>query len=644
MSQYGAFSKKIKSFTNGISYKSGDIGEKLFDASNLILSQGKLVPRNGLRKFNSASFSESPQSLSFYLKYDGTTRSIIAKCGTVIKAASTDGVFSDIKTGLTSTTLHDAVTINGRHIIACGSDGLFSYDGTTFADLGVAAPTAPTAVKAAGGSLAVKTYVVAVTYYCQTTGFETNTGTDSVQVAVSGSDLTIAVTAIPVSTHPLVTHKRVYLKNVTDSGSYLLVSEITNATTTLNITANPSAAAESPTTGNDVPLSGGAKYLAIYNGCLVSAGNPTYPSDVFFSNPDEPDGWSTSNSLVHAKGNGPITGLATANVNLSDVSSYLVIFKRSSLTIYYQGINGPQYDSEVYIPGVGCVSHKTIRIKDGNIFFLSDHGWRVISQAKLLKNTLGKGDIDDIFKVNGWTYSVNKSNLSDAFSVYYSELDSYMTWVAEGANTNFNKCYSYGMTDDQFMPLLFNNCTCACSGQDNNGDEVVYIGRSDRNIYSYSIRNPGYDDTTSDGFVLDVNKLDEDVLRGDGTSSIPWNVTFNWQPNEDLDATFNFRNFFLEAISDATSSSVDVVANINFSRSASYLYSVNLYAIEGFILDVSRLDIDVLADDRIRNRQSCDINLVSRNLLLTISQNVKGARLQLLASQLNYSKNGNSNL
>jgi len=647
MPQRALLVKKLPFFRAGISYRSGEIGEKLVDASNVLLINGKYTTRYGLKVFNSVSFSTNPLSLSFYLKYDGSTRKIIAKVDTTLQAAGEDGVFSTIKSGLSSSTVHNAVTMAGRHIIACGSDGLFSYNGTTFADLGVTPPSAPTTAVLAGGSLSDKTYTVALTYVSSSTGFESNIGSASNATATNsgGGNSALTVASIPTSSNALVDKINVYLKNTSDAGNNLLVKQIDNGTSTTTITANPSANAAVPPTGKDAPVAGGAKYLAIYNGQIVSAGNSSFQSDVFFSNADEPDGWSTTNTLVHAKGDGPITGLAVGNFDAHEVTQYLVIFKRHSITLYFQDITGASNDSETFIPGTGCVSHKSIRIKDGNIYFLSDFGWRVISQGRLVKDNLGKGDVDDIFNINGWVYGLNKTNISNAFSVYYSELDSYMSWVAEGASTNFDKCYNYGISSGQFMPLSFGSCTCACTGEDTNGNEVVYIGKADQNIYSYSIRNPFYDETST-GFILDVNRLDVDKLQTAGTIAIPINLVFNWFPNENYDATFNFRNLFLEAISDTSTSlsTINLQAFVNFSRSTPYAYSYNFQASEGFQLDVSMLDVGVLGDDRSRSRIVSDINLTGRNILIQIQQSVLGAHFQLLSSQLNYSRNGNFNI
>lgn len=640
---------QYKKFSKGVSYKSGDIGEKLFDSQNMVLIQDKMQTRPGIDKITTAQMGAIPNSISYYGKDDGSTRKVIVKAGTTIYSSdATDTLsFTTLQGSLTETNKHDSVTINGRHIVAIGTDGLFSYDGTTFAELGIDAPTAPSvAAVNASGTLSDKTYTVVITYEASGIGFETNAGTASGTVTTAGGDDSINVTSIPVSTHPLVDFKNVYLRNQTDSGNYLFVAQIANATTSYSITANPASTADTPPEGKDPPLSGGAKYLAIFNGQVVSAGNSSFPSDAFFSNANEPDGWSTDNDIVHAAGSGPITGLGVGLYTNSQLTQYLVVFKKSSLTVYSQPPDTQGSPIETFVPGVGCVSHKTIRVKDGNIYFMSNYGWRVIQDGKVLERTLADGDVDDIFRISGFTYGLNKLALENAFSVNYTEMDSYMTWVPEGSNDTLSKCYNYHFDKNAFMPLSIPLCTCACEGENGDGEDTIYIARTDRNIYSYDIRNDNSDDIVTTGFRLDTDQVDVDALTEDDLSPIEAFVIFSWFPDDDYDCTYNFRSLWLEGISDSSSetSAVTVKAFLNLSRSTSYEYSYNFFLQEGFELDVSMLDVDVLGDDRARVRVDSDINRTARNILIGIFQSVEGAYLQLLSAQLNYSKNGNANI
>lgn len=105
-------------------------------------------------------------------------------------------------------------------------------------DLKTAAPGAATVSVAAGGSLAENTtYNVYITYV-DSNGFETVAGAKSADVTPTGANLTISVSAIPTSSEPLVTKRRVYLQK--SGGNILFSSEIPdNTTTTETITAEP---------------------------------------------------------------------------------------------------------------------------------------------------------------------------------------------------------------------------------------------------------------------------------------------------------------------------------------------------------------------------------------------------------------------
>jgi hypothetical protein len=111
--------------------------------------------------------------------------------------------------------------------------------------LDVAAPGAPTVAAAAGGSLTADTAYKVLVTFVQDNGVESIAGTASALVTPSGANLTISVSAIPVSTESLVTKRNVYLKK--GSGAYYYYSTINdNSTTTLNITTDTSSTIEPP--------------------------------------------------------------------------------------------------------------------------------------------------------------------------------------------------------------------------------------------------------------------------------------------------------------------------------------------------------------------------------------------------------------
>lgn len=106
-------------------------------------------------------------------------------------------------------------------------------------------PTAPTLAALAGGSLALVPYQVLITYYESESQVESKAGTASSAITPAGGNLSITVSAIPVSASTLVTARRVYLSK--NGGAYYLYSTIANNTaTTTTITTDTTDTTEPP--------------------------------------------------------------------------------------------------------------------------------------------------------------------------------------------------------------------------------------------------------------------------------------------------------------------------------------------------------------------------------------------------------------
>lgn len=116
------------------------------------------------------------------------------------------------------------------------------------ASLPIAAPTAPTLAALAGGSLIDGTaYYVRLTYWDGTAEVESEAGTVSASITPSGANLSITAT-IPVSTNPLVTARRIYLKK--GSADYFYYGVVSNNTaTSTTITADTSSTVTPPDEG-----------------------------------------------------------------------------------------------------------------------------------------------------------------------------------------------------------------------------------------------------------------------------------------------------------------------------------------------------------------------------------------------------------
>lgn len=107
-------------------------------------------------------------------------------------------------------------------------------------------PSAPSVAISTGGSLTENSvYKVLVTFYEGVAEVESIAGAESASVTATASDKTIDLTSIPVSTHPLVTARRVYLSK--DGASFFLHSTIANNTaTTLSISTETTSVVTPP--------------------------------------------------------------------------------------------------------------------------------------------------------------------------------------------------------------------------------------------------------------------------------------------------------------------------------------------------------------------------------------------------------------
>lgn len=601
--------------------------DKLSDARNVYNNNEICETRPGIKRYNSTALNGAVQSLSFFKDNSGN-RKILAKAGTILQSVAASGAHTDVKTGLTASYKHRAVTLNSRHILAIDQDGLFQYDGSTFTQLGQAVPTAPS-VAATTGSLTNSTYQVALTFESSTTGFETNQGVASSSVTTSSQG--IAVTSIPTTAPNATIDKvNVYLKDVSAGGDFIFVTQLSLGTASYTISADPTSSQTPPTKNATPPASG--KYISTYGQRIAVCGVNNFESDVFISEPFLPDAFdqSATDRTINIFGQGPITGIAEGFFNDNQLRPYLVVFKANSTTIYYEDA-GTAYQSTIDTQ-IGCVSHDTIRYKSGVIYFLSDSGWYRIYNGRIERDSkndtipMAGEDLKDIFTRTGYDYELNKSNFSNFFSVYYSTFNHYMTFVSEGVSTQVNKAYNFERELNGFRPFEFIvNYTAGVEGENSDGEAEIYLADGEGYIYNYNSKNSLSDE-------------DKDATE----TAINCFVVLPYFDEPDFFTTYNFRELKLVALVNDIDITVRWFKNYN-------LQDVQLTDLsmdnpnQGFTLDVSKLDEGILGTSRTPARAKHDLVTTSETILIGFYQQSAGANIGLIKMQMEYNKNGNDN-
>jgi len=623
--------RKLGQFDLPLSYRAGERRERIIDCRNVFFNEGQLQTRHGISRYHDTSLGGSILSVSYFKDVDGVNY-VLAKVGTVLYRVNQTGAATSLKTGLSANTKHRGITLNNRHIIAIEGDGLFQYDGTDFTQLGQDAPAAPSLAANSGGSLAAGSYAVKITFFSTTTGFESNASSASSSVSASLNDK-LDLSSIPTTADNATIDKvRIYVQDVDAAGSFLFSQEINLGTATASVTSFPTSS-QTPPEKNAAPQNGGGKFLTEFNRKLVYAGNNNFKNDVFFSEEDLPDAFDSGSDtqlILNATGQGPITGLATGFFNDSYMDPFLAIFKRGSISIYSE-LNGVSRLVKI-TDRIGCVSHDTITVKNGVIYFLSERGWRAIINGRLAVDsqgdavTLGDGDIDNIFTLSGYVYELNKLQVGNFFSIYYQTLDQYITFVSEGSNSDIFKAYVWEYDVGGFkvyeFPVPF---TAATSAEDDDEEDIALFASSDGFIYKHSVKEERNDvDLDNDPVFIDAFTL------------------LNWFDGDDFDASYNFRELILRAVASSTDITVKAFINFDISDVIDYTYTFT-DPNSGFILDVSKLDEGVFNDERTVVTARSDINRVGENILFGFYQNASGANMNLISAQLHYSKNGNRN-
>lgn len=634
-------SQKLRNFNVPLSYIINDSSGKFIDARNVNAVQDRLDTRFGTSRYNDNSLGGKVLSLSSFVKSDGS-RYTIAKVGTELKLVpEANGAITTIKTGLSPNTVHRAITGNDRHIIAIEEDGLFSYNGTIFTRLGQPAPQTGSAAIATGGALTIDTkYRVAISFYASSIGFESN-AYELNEVTTSTGNLKIDVSGIPASAeNGFIDKVYIYLKNVTTDGEYAYSGEVLLGTTTYSVLGNTTST-QTTKTQNDAPnantpiaYQGGGKYLVNFNSKLAYTGNSIYPNEVYFSEPDTFDAFNSLDTglVLPMPGRGKITGLAVGLFSDTVLDPFLAIFKGKSTWIYSE--IGGQPKRVCISEEIGCVSHDSIIVKNGVIYFLSEEGWRAIANGRLVVDsqgdavTLGNGDIDDIFKSPGFTYEVNRAGLEKSFSVYYPALDQYLTWVSEGTSDTYSKTYNYQFEASGFIPYEFAvPATCVTLAENGSGRDVVLFGTLDGYIIKHSVVEKR----------SDVNAAGSEV-------AINAFAVLPWLPKDgDDDATYSYRELILRAISSSNPLTVKTYLDFNLSKMESGTYDFS-DPNGGFILDQDLLDEGLLGDERSTVTARADINRVGESIAIGFYQSTIGANIGLISMQVDSNKNGNRNI
>lgn len=643
---------KIPKFDLGLSYRIDEKGLYYRDAKNAMMSNGRLEKRYGIDFLIKDSVGDSPNfgstnSVSYFKNVNGADFYIFKAQTALYKVDNDSTTFVTLNGSypFNADSKHRGITLNNRHFIAAGSDGLFQYDGHNFSKAGQQQPSAVTvATSGAGYSLPASVYSVQITFYASSTGYEGMPSSPSNTVTVTAGQR-IDISGIPTTAENTFIDKvRIYAKR-TGQVDYFFYKEIPIGGSVATIEQDTNSTQSPPEDAQALPV-GGAKYMTEFNGRLVIAGNSQFQNEAIASNIDDPESFPDGETALRiaVSGDGPITGIATGLFNDTVLDPYLVIFKESSTWVYSE--IGETSRLVKLNANIGCVSHDTIIVRNGDVYFLSRYGWYGISNGRIIKKdgqpySLGGGAIDDIFEDSGVSQYINRQKLSEAFSVYFQNQDVYVTFLPLNGSNEFYDAYVYNFGKDNFLKWTFPvNMVGAATAEDSLGQEIILLCQ----------RNPTWSiDRPSCLFKMSRNVPYSDTYYPENednptkvTAAIDWNVLLGWIDGDDYDASYDFREFLLRL--KRYQPNITVKVWVDYTYSYNQEQEMELPEPDAtFILDESYLDIDALGEGNDAVTARVDLCASGENVLIGLFQNETNENIIITSGQLNFSKNGNRN-
>lgn len=182
-------------------------------------------------------------------------------------------------------------------------------------------------------------------------GFESNAGPQSADLSITTTGNQADLTAIPTSSDPQVTARKIY-RTVADGAIWLFLTRIEdNVTTTFTDTTQDTSLGEtSPPESGSVNLDNStppkAGIVKVWKRTVFLAGDPSNPETVFFSEDDQPESFPTLNTVT----------LDDKITCMYETLSGLVI---ETETGKWQVIgDNPDFKFDKVIDGIGCVGRR----------------------------------------------------------------------------------------------------------------------------------------------------------------------------------------------------------------------------------------------------------------------------------------------
>jgi len=430
-----------------------------------------LTKRDEILSYGSADSTEAILGMHrLYLK-DGTKVLIVNHGNEIETGTDSSGAFSTILNVNTEGYRWQWVTWQNEAIGTDGYNYLVKYDGSSATGTYVGS-LLPLALTTGGGPS--DTYTYKVTAYTTPSTIEVTFGSTSASVTVANKDVQLSM--IPIGPDSFggesILGRKIYRTATDDTTYYLLTTIADNSTTTYTdsyANGELSSAYGTPT-ATYIPPKG--KYILVHKNRLFIAGDPSYPSRIYYSEDGLPDYFPATNYF---------------NIRLDDGDSItfiknllgiLTIGKNNTIQKLYTDGSDPSADWAISDPFSfkGCAApYSAINSPLGIIYLGSDGIYKFNGQYSTLISDQVTPEIKDI----------SPSNFVNCWGIFHNNMY-YLAYTShESGGTYNNRILIYDTLNSSYTKDLCNINTFCTFGSGTDWD-TLYAGSSvGGTVYSY---------------------------------------------------------------------------------------------------------------------------------------------------------------
>lgn len=245
------------------------------------------------------------------------------------------------------------------------------------------------------------------------------------------------------------------------------------------------------------------EFLVNFNNTLFVNGGSSLPTAMYYSDLNLGFSINPLNFLLFNTGQGNfLTGAVNA------LFGNMFVFKNKSIHLVSPTGSIPAYSNQLYVDGIGCVSHQSIvTLPGGDIMFWDTDDIYRISGTQVYSATNHPKEKTPRLR-NFFRNSVNQGRLNKVCGAYYAALDCVFWFYSSPSSNSNDQCLAFHVKTNSFWLLGLRGSSCAIRVIQN--ETFLYTGNTDGFIY------------------------EQDNGQSFNGSQILWNFMIPWQDLGDL--------------------------------------------------------------------------------------------------------------